>query len=110
MGKPPRTRGGSSSDAGTANTGMIDTAGEMPAPAPIFSAWLKQRRKELDLTQLEVAERVGCSEDTIRKVEAGTRRLSKQVAELLAEVLHVPAEQRDTFTRLARSLSTGPVD
>ena len=32
-----------------------------------FGEWLKQRRKALDLTQNELAERVGCSLATIRK-------------------------------------------
>ena len=49
----------------------------------VFSRWLKQRRTALDLTQWDLAERVGCSREAIQKIEAGTRRPSKQIAGLL---------------------------
>ena len=35
--------------------------------------WIKRRRKALDLTQDEMARRVGCSLETIRKIEADAR-------------------------------------
>ncbi len=49
-----------------------------------FGFWLKQQRKTLDLTQDELAERVGCSIDLIRKIEAGRRRPSRYIAERIA--------------------------
>jgi transcriptional regulator with XRE-family HTH domain len=58
---------------------------------PTFGRWLRQRRRRLDLTQADLAERVGCSEITIRKIEADARTPSRQVAELLAACLEVPA-------------------
>src|SRR5258708_7612421 len=58
-----------------------------------FGHWLKERRKHCDLTQHNLAERVGCAVVTIRKIEAGTLRPSEQVAERLAQALAVPAEQ-----------------
>jgi predicted ATPase/DNA-binding XRE family transcriptional regulator len=67
-----------------------------------FGAWLKQRRSELDLTQDELAERVGCSAVTIRKIEAGERRPSKQIAALLAVELRIPADENKAFARFAR--------
>jgi predicted ATPase/transcriptional regulator with XRE-family HTH domain len=67
-----------------------------------FGTWLKDRRKELDLTQLDLADSVGCSEDTIQKIERGERRPSKQVAELLADYFQIPAEQREVFLQFAR--------
>ena len=51
---------------------------------PPFGAWLKARRKALDLRQEDLAFRVGCSFKTIEKIESGERRPSRQVAELLA--------------------------
>ena len=36
-----------------------------------FGEWLRHRRRELDLTQQELAQRVGCGVTTIRKFEAG---------------------------------------
>ena len=50
-----------------------------------FGPWLKQRRKALDLTQHDLAQRVGCSAETIRKIEADRLRPSRQIAELLAD-------------------------
>lgn len=67
-----------------------------------FGALLKQRRKEYGYTQEELAEQVGCSGATIRKIEAGERRPSRQMAELLAQYLEVPAGEREAFLRLAR--------
>ncbi len=58
--------------------------------APSFGSWLKQRRQVLDLTQPDLAQRVGCSVDTVYRIEAGTRRASKQIAARLAAVLEIP--------------------
>src|SRR5512146_1848012 len=67
-----------------------------------FGEWLRQHRDGQGLTRKELAERVGCSVSTLRKIEEGERRPSGQVAELLANCLDVPAEQRSTFLRVAR--------
>ncbi|MDP9350014.1 MAG: tetratricopeptide repeat protein, partial [Chloroflexota bacterium] len=67
-----------------------------------FAAWLKRRRKTLDLTQADLAQRVGCSLDTMYRIEAGTRRPSKQVALRLAAALEIPPERQAAFLRLAR--------
>jgi len=69
---------------------------------PPFNLWLKRRRKELDLTQWELAERVGCSEIAIVKLEAGERRPSRQIAELLADTFVIPLDERAAFIRYAR--------
>lgn len=70
--------------------------------ASTFGQWLRARRGALDLTQSELAERVGCAEDTIGRIESGSRRPSKQVASLLAEALSVPPASRPDFVRFAR--------
>src|SRR5690242_16232159 len=67
-----------------------------------FGLWLKQRRKELDLTQEELAERIGCSPETVRKIEAGARRPSKYVAQLLGRFFAVPDAELDGFVAYAR--------
>ena len=67
-----------------------------------FGEWLKRRRKGLDLTQAELAQRVGCSLPALRKIESGERRPSKQLAELLAKSLEIPSEDQTTFIRVAR--------
>jgi predicted ATPase/transcriptional regulator with XRE-family HTH domain len=67
-----------------------------------FGEWLKARRKALDLTQEEVAERAGCSIFALRKIESGERRPSKQLAGLIATALEVPEKDQETFIRVAR--------
>jgi predicted ATPase/transcriptional regulator with XRE-family HTH domain len=69
---------------------------------PSFGAWLKRRRKALDLTQDSLAQRVGCAVVTIRKLESDMQPPSRQLAERLAEHLAIPTEQRETFIRFAR--------
>lgn len=68
--------------------------------------WLRAQRRLLDLTQSELAARASCSPVTVKKIEAGDLRPSKQLAELLAEALHVPADRRDDFVRFARTGSS----
>lgn len=68
-----------------------------------FGQWLRLRRKALDLTQEELADRVFCSAVTIRKIEADERRPSKEIAERLAEQLAIPSAERQAFIRSARA-------
>src|SRR3954447_1974946 len=70
-----------------------------------FSSWLKQRRKALDMTQGELARLSGCSVETLRKIEAGALRPSRQLAALLAEHMEIPDAERETFVQLARTVS-----
>ncbi len=67
-----------------------------------FGEWLRGRRKTLDLTQDELAQRAGCSIFALRKIESGERRPSKQLAGLLATALEIPEEDLQTFIRVAR--------
>jgi transcriptional regulator with XRE-family HTH domain len=68
----------------------------------VFYEWLKRRRKALDMTQAELSQRAGCSIFALRKIEAGDRRPSKQLAGLLAKALEIPDEQQQAFVRVAR--------
>ena len=67
-----------------------------------FGAWVRRRRKSLDMLQKELAGRVGCSVTALQKIERDERRPSRQLAERLAECLDVPADQRATFLTVAR--------
>ena len=67
-----------------------------------FGTWIKRRRKALDLTQQELARRVGCSVSAIVKIESDERRPSHQIAELLARQLDIPEDQHDQFLKVAR--------
>jgi len=71
-----------------------------------FGSWIKRRRKTLDITQQELAQRVGCSLSLIFKIESDVRRPSRQVAELLAEHLEIPPDQRALFLKVARQEKT----
>jgi len=67
-----------------------------------FGTWLKRKRKALDLTREQLAERVGYSAATIRKIEDEERRPSTQIAERLAEIFNVADEERTVFLEFAR--------
>ena len=72
-----------------------------------FGQWVKQLRKAKDLTQKELAQRVDCSVETIRKIEADVRRPSRQIAQRLADRLELPPEAIASFIRQAR-VPAGP--
>ncbi len=72
-----------------------------------FSQSIKQRRRALDLTQSELAARIGCSVSTLQKFEEASRRPSKQMAELLATHLEIPAAQKHEFLLKARGIEAG---
>jgi predicted ATPase/transcriptional regulator with XRE-family HTH domain len=65
--------------------------------------WIRRRRRALDLTQEELAERLGCSTELVRKIEANTRRPSKQIATRLTVHLQLAADEREAFVRAARA-------
>ena len=65
-----------------------------------FGTWLRQRRRALDLTQAELARRLGCATVTLQKIERDERRPSKEIAERLAEVLELPSEERGGSSRV----------
>lgn len=72
-----------------------------------FGHWIRRRRKGLDLTQDALAQQVGCSVATIRKIEAGSRRPSRQIAERLADCLEIKTAERTLFIEASRAYS-GP--
>jgi predicted ATPase/transcriptional regulator with XRE-family HTH domain len=67
-----------------------------------FGMWMRRRRKALDITQHELAQKVGCSASLIFKIESDERRPSRQVVQLLAQHLEIPVEQHDMFLKVGR--------
>jgi len=65
--------------------------------------WIKRRRKALDLTQDQLARRVGCSLATIQKIEGDARRPSREIAARLADTLELAAFERASFIQAARA-------
>src|SRR5215217_8454451 len=71
-----------------------------------LTQWMKRLRAAHDLTQEQLAEQVGCAAQTVRMLETGRRRPSREMAERLADVLGVLPEQREAFLRAARTPPT----
>jgi len=65
--------------------------------------WIKRRRKALDLTQDELAQRVGCSLATIQKIEGDARRPSREIAARLADQFGLASDERTAFIQAARA-------
>ena len=67
-----------------------------------FGHWLQLRRKTLDLTQGELAQRVGYARVTIHKIETDALRPSRQMVEKLVDELAIAPNERQAFMRFAR--------
>ncbi len=71
-----------------------------------FGAWLAQQRKTRQLTQANLAGQLGYSLETIKKIEEGKRRPSRQLAEAVADWIGVTDEQRALFVQFCRDAAT----
>jgi transcriptional regulator with XRE-family HTH domain len=69
-----------------------------------FSRRLRRLRKARDLTQAALAQQAFCAVGTIKKIERGARRPSRQLAELLADCLGLADAERADFLA-ARSVA-----
>src|SRR5262250_2503379 len=67
-----------------------------------FGAWVRQRRRALDLTRDELAAQIGCAVTSIRHIETDERRPSKQLAARLADGLQLAPDERPAFLQAAR--------
>ncbi len=72
------------------------------AAVATFGQVIKHRRRALDMTQRDLANQVGYSVVTIRKVETDERRPSRELAERLAHCLRIDPEQQRAFVGLGR--------
>jgi predicted ATPase/transcriptional regulator with XRE-family HTH domain/Tfp pilus assembly protein PilF len=82
---------------------VVDSEVNMVLQDLAFHQWLRQLRKARDLTQEVFAHEVGCAVSTIRKLEHGMLRPSRDLAIRLAQVLKLPQDLADQFVRSARS-------
>jgi len=71
-------------------------------PSASFGAWVRRRRRALDLTQSQLGELSACTESAIRKIEADERRPSRRIAERMADALRIAADEREAFIDAAR--------
>src|SRR5262245_45253074 len=74
-----------------------------------FGIWLRKQRRALDLTRRAFAKQVGCAEVTLRHIEAGILKPSKELAGILLERLGVPEAERPRWIAFARGLSGFPL-
>jgi len=70
-----------------------------------FGAWLGQQRKARQLTQADLAAQVGYSLETIKKIEEGKRRPSRELAAAVADWLGIAPAQRAEFVQFCRDLA-----
>lgn len=73
-----------------------------------FGNWVRQKRKNLGLSQSELAARIACSAETIKKIESHRRRPSRQIAELLMHALQIEPDEHGRFMWLARGMENRP--
>ena len=73
-----------------------------------FGGWLRQRRRMLDLTQQELADQVGCARITLRRIESGALKPSKELALILFDKLGIAEIERSRWVSFARGLSDFP--
>ena len=64
-----------------------------------LGAWLKQRRKVLDLTQEELARKIGCATVTLQKIEEHAKHLGAGPG---VQVLRADAEEGTNNARWLR--------
>jgi predicted ATPase/transcriptional regulator with XRE-family HTH domain len=70
-----------------------------------FGRQLHRLRKQRDLTQAALAQQVYCAVDTIKKIEGGTRRPSRQLAAQFADCFELADDERAAFLAAARALT-----
>ena len=74
----------------------------------LFGEWLRKQRRALDLSRQALADQVGCAEITLRRIETGTLKPSRELALLLLEKIGVPQMEREDWIRFARGQSGMP--
>jgi transcriptional regulator with XRE-family HTH domain len=58
--------------------------------ATIDGRWLRQRRREIDCTQEQLADRLGCTSSMLKKIERGERTPSALLTARIVELLGAP--------------------
>src|SRR6266498_4385751 len=74
-----------------------------------FGTWLRKQRRALDFSRQSFSNQVGCAEVTLRRIEAGALKPSKELASILLEKLGIPDTERSQWISFARGLSGFPL-
>ncbi len=77
-------------------------------PETGFGTWLRSRRRLLDLTQQALADQAGCARVTVRRLEFGALKPSRELALILLEKLAIPEIERPHWILFARGLAGMP--
>src|SRR6478735_8485284 len=85
-----------------------DTSEGAMDEAKVFGRLLRGHRKACDLTQAALARQAACALDTVKKIEAGTRRPSRELVAQFAQVLSLVGDERAAFLGAARAVPAGP--
>lgn len=81
-------------------TGEVERGMDNPEA---FGRMLRRLRAAHPLTQAALAQRAGCAIATVKKIEAGRRRPSPQLAARFADCLCLAGDARDAFLAAART-------
>jgi len=73
-----------------------------------FGVWLRKQRRALDLSRQAFANQVGCAPITLRRIESGTLKPSKELAHVFLEKLGIPESERSEWVSYARGVSGFP--
>jgi len=76
---------------------------------PPFGEWLRKKRRDLDLSRQQLADQADCAEITLRRIEGGTLKPSKELAAILLEKVGILKSELDTWIQFARGLSGFPL-
>src|SRR5215216_1798601 len=74
-----------------------------------FGTWLRKQRRALDLSQQAFANQVGCAPISLRRIEAGTLKPSKELANIILEKIGIREAERPQWISFARGLSGFPL-
>lgn len=74
-----------------------------------FGTWLHKQRRALDLSQKALADQVGCAEVTLRRIEKGRLKPSKELANSILEKIGIPEPERSQWISFARGVSSLPI-
>ncbi len=66
-----------------------------------FGRLVRERRRQLGMTQRQLSQAVACAEITLRKIEADQRAASPHLAQLLTDTLWVHTDERERYIRAA---------
>jgi predicted ATPase/DNA-binding XRE family transcriptional regulator len=75
-----------------------------------FGKWLRKQRRALDLSRQALADQAGCAEVTLRRIEAGTLKPSRELASILLEQLGIPELKRERWISFARGTGSLPTE